>query len=213
MGDLSDDRAAFAKVVTALRPYLRDLVFAGGWAHRLLALHELANPVDFQPLATADADVAAPTRLEVRGPSIRALLQQAGFKEELSGDETPPVSEYRLGAEEGALYLEFLSPQMGGPNRRDGSVDATIAVGGVTAQKLKYLEILFYEPWLVQLNEANGFVGLGKEGVAVRVPNPAAYIMHKVLVLPERKSNKHPKTFSTSTIRFCCSPERSTSFA
>jgi Nucleotidyltransferase len=192
LAGISDDKAAFARVVTALRPYLGDVVFAGGWAHRLLALHELASPLDFQPVATADTDIATPGRLESRGLSIRELLQQAGFMEYLSGYETPPISGYRLGEEKGALYVEFLSPQSGGPNKRDGSSDATVAVAGVMAQELKYLEVLFSEPWSLQLNEANGFP-LGKEGVAVRVPNPAAYLMHKVLVLAERKLNKQAK--------------------
>jgi hypothetical protein len=190
--EFSEDSAAFARVVRALGPYLGDLVFVGGWAHRLLALHELASPLDFQPLMTPDADIATPPRLRARGPSIRDLLRQNGFKEELSGDETPPISAYRLGEEEGGLYIEFLAPQQGGPNRRDGTPDATVDVAGVTAQKLKYLEVLLAEPWLLQLNDANGFP-LGKDGVSVKVPNPAAYLMQKVLVLPERKQGKQAK--------------------
>lgn len=192
MPEPSEDRAAFAKVVMALGPYLRDLVFVGGWAHRLLALHELASPLNFQPLMTPDTDIATPPRLRARGPSIRHLLRENGFKEELSGDETPPISEYRLGEEDGALYIEFLAPQQGGPNRRDGTSDATVDVAGVTAQKLKYLEILLTEPWLLRLNDGNGFP-LGNEGASVKVPNPAAYLMHKVLVLPERKQEKQAK--------------------
>ncbi len=43
MAELGQDRAAFAQVVMALRPYLGELVFVGGWAHRLHALHELAS--------------------------------------------------------------------------------------------------------------------------------------------------------------------------
>ena len=192
MSEFTEDRSAFARVVAALRPYLDELVFVGGWAHRLFALHELASPLDFQTLMTADIDVATPARLRARGPLIRDLLRQNGFTEKLSGDETPPISEYRLGEEEGALYVEFLAPQLGGPNRRDGSPDATVDVSGITAQKLKYLEVLFAEPWSVQLNDANGY-DLGKDGASVKLPNPAAYVMQKVLVLPERKHGKQAK--------------------
>ena len=124
---------------------------------------------------------------------MRELLRQDGFHEDLSGDEIPPVSEYRLGAEEeGSLYVEFLAPQTGGPNKRDGSSDATVEIAGVSAQKLKYLEILFKLPWSVRLNDANGFP-LGPEGLQIRVPNPAAYVMQKVIVLPERKPSKQGK--------------------
>jgi len=131
--DSSQDSTAFARVVRALHPYLDELVFVGGWAHRLLALHELAGALDFQPLMTSDADIATPSRSRVQGSSMRDLLRQNGFTEELSGDERPPVTGYRLGEEEGALYVEFLAPQAGGPTRRDGSSDATIEVAGITA--------------------------------------------------------------------------------
>src|SRR5712692_4451773 len=73
----------------ALRPYLGELVFVGGWAHRLHALHELASRLDFQPLMTADTDIAARPGLRIRGSSIRELLQKNGFEEKLSGDENP----------------------------------------------------------------------------------------------------------------------------
>jgi len=85
--DSSQDRTAFARVVRALRPYLDELVFVGGWAHRLLALHELAGALDFQPLMTSDADIATEGRSRVQGSSMRDLLRQNGFTEELSGDE------------------------------------------------------------------------------------------------------------------------------
>jgi Nucleotidyltransferase len=190
--DSSQDRTAFARVVRALRPYLDELVFVGGWAHRLLALHELAGALDFQPLMTSDVDIATEGRSRVQGSSMRDLLRQNGFTEELSGDERPPVTEYRLGEEDGALYVEFLAPQAGGPTRRDGSSDATIEVAGITAQKLKYLEVLLTEPWRVRLNDANGFP-LGKDRISIKVPNPPAYLMHKVLVLRDRQSGKQPK--------------------
>jgi hypothetical protein len=187
-----DNRGAFARVVRSLDPYLGDLVFVGGWAHRLFALHELASPIDFQPLMTADTDIATPQRLRPRASSIRQLLQDNGFEEELSGDERPPVSEYRLGEEEGAFYVEFISPQAGGANKRDGSSDATVGIAGITAQKLKYLDVLFVHPWSVRLNASNGFP-LGKDGLTVKIPNAPSYLMHKVLVLRERKLDKQSK--------------------
>lgn len=109
MGALSD-REAFARLVTALEPYLDALVFVGGWAHRLFTLHELANPIDFNPLVTEDADIAAPLRLEVRAETIAQRLKAAGFAEELRGEDTPPISEYHLGGEEAGLYVEFSHP-------------------------------------------------------------------------------------------------------
>ena len=81
--------------------------------------------------------------------------------------------------------MEFLAAQSGGSDKRNGSSDATVEIAGISAQKLKYLEVLFKLPWSVRLNDANGFP-LGTEGLVIRVPNPAAYVMQKVLVGPSQ---------------------------
>lgn len=82
------ERAAFARLVKAVEPYLDALVFVGGWAHRLFAVHAFANPVNFEPLATDDADVAAPLRLEVRKETLAQRLKAAGFTVSLPIDRT-----------------------------------------------------------------------------------------------------------------------------
>ena len=84
----------------------------------------MARTPGFQPLMTEDADIAAPVRMQRKGESIAALLKRAGFAETFFGDETPPVSEYRIGDEDG-LYLEFLVPLLGSEHRRDRSRKAT----------------------------------------------------------------------------------------
>ena len=105
MTDARRDLEAFARAVEALGPYLDDLVFVGGWAHYLYTLMPEAAPLGFTPLTTDDADIAAPLRLRVRGKTIPELLIASGFEQRLSGDHTPPVSEYTLGDEESGFYL------------------------------------------------------------------------------------------------------------
>ena len=67
------DLASFARAVDALRPYLADLVFVGGWAHFLHTLLPEAMAVPFTPLMTHDADIAAPLRLGVREETMARL--------------------------------------------------------------------------------------------------------------------------------------------
>ncbi len=122
------DREAFARLVVALEPYRDVLVFVGGWAHRLFAFHEFASPTDFEPLATDDADLAAPLRLPVRQESLSERLRAAGFHEEFRGEDSPPISEYRLGEEGAGLYVEFLAPLIGAPTTRDGKPKDTAVV-------------------------------------------------------------------------------------
>ena len=186
------DRVAFARIVTALEPYLDVLVFVGGWAHRLYGFHELSSPLDFEPLATDDADLAAPLRLEVRAEPLAQLLRAAGFEEEFRGDDTPPISRYHLGEEGAGLFVEFLAPLIGSPTTRTGKPRDTVVVGGVTAQTLRYVDLLLEEPWTIRLSEQLGFP-VGAAGVQIRIPNPASFIAQKLLVLDRRTPEKRPK--------------------
>lgn len=191
MSDATRDLAAFARMVEALEPYLADLVFVGGWAHFLYTLRPEAAPIAFTPLTTQDVDVAAPLRLAPREQSIAQCLIAEGFEQRLSGDHVPPVSDYALGDEETGFYVEFLAPLEGGEVKRGGRQDATTRVGGVTAQKLRHLEILLSAPWQVSISREAGFPV--SRPTAIRIPNPAAYIVQKVLVLRKRKPNKLAK--------------------
>jgi len=185
------DLEAFSRTVEALGPYLDRLVFVGGWAHYLYTLRPEAAPLQFSPLTTKDADVVAPLDLESRGPTIAERLIDAGFKQELSGDHVPPVSSYALGDGAGGYYVEFLAPLIGGERRRDGRLDATAKVGGVSAQKLRHLDVLLLSPWQLTISPAQGFP-VGK-ATAIRIPNPASYLVQKVLVLRNRAPGRQAK--------------------
>lgn len=151
-----DDLAAFARLVDALRPWLRHVVVVGGWAHQLHRIHPRARVPPHQPLRTRDADVA----LSATPPSagdLAAALEAADFKGELVGEHTPPVAQYRLGGVDAGFYVEFLAPLRGDGLTRSGPNDATVAWAGVTAQRLRYVELLLACPWSVRLDESVGF--------------------------------------------------------
>ena len=191
MKDGRRDVDAFARTVEALGPYLSDLVFIGGWAHFLFTLRPEATTLPFTPLTTRDADVAAPLRLARREPTIAQLLIGAGFEQKLSGDHDPPVSEYALGDDTDGFYVEFLAPLLGGEVKRGGREDFTTSVGGVTAQTLRHLEILLMAPWIVTLDRESGFPV--SRPVAIQIPNPAAYMVQKVMALRKRTPGKQSK--------------------
>ena len=180
----------FARLVDAIRPWLKQLVFVGGWAHQLYRLHALASIPPHQPLRTRDADLAFSANARLPG-DIGAALRAADFREELSGEHTPPVSEYRLGDENQGFYVEFLAPLSGSGAKRGGAADATLAKAGVTAQKLRYLEVLLIGPWSIQLGRSTGFPL--RTPVNVRVANPVSFIAQKLLIRGRRKHNKVPQ--------------------
>ena len=60
------ENEAFARLIVAIEPWLREVVIIGGWAHQLYRLHPSAQTLDYVPLTTLDADVASPTLRSAR---------------------------------------------------------------------------------------------------------------------------------------------------
>lgn len=177
------DLAGFARLITALDPWLDQVVIIGGWAHRLYRLHPRAQNPDFAPLVTLDADIALPGKLSGRAPSIRELLAANGFVEDFLGDHKPPATHYRLKNEPGGFYAEFLTPLVGGELTRGGKSKATAQVAGVTSQQLRHLELLLSDPWSVELDPDEFRL---KQRRAVQIANPVTFLAQKLLMHRQR---------------------------
>ena len=119
---------------------------------------------------------------------IAAALQAAGFEKELLGEHTPPVTCYRLGEEDQGFYAEFLVPLQGSGYARQGGMDATVTTAGITAQKLRYLELLLVGPWTIRLGPDVG-VPLEKS-LDVRVANLVSFLAQKLLIQKYRPRAK-----------------------
>jgi hypothetical protein len=182
-----DDLAAFARLIDAVRPWLGDLVIVGGWAHRLHRFTSLAGSPGYRPITTKDADLAFGAHRTLSG-NIATALKAAGFEQELSGDEIPPVAAYRLAADDQGFFTEFLTPLLGDGTKRTGQADATTRVAGITAQKLRHLELLLASPWTLALSPDMG-VPVHTPAV-VRVANPVSFIAQKLLIHGRRKADK-----------------------
>jgi hypothetical protein len=185
-----DDLRSFTRLVDALAPWLNQVVIIGGWAHRLYRIHPLAQPLDYDPLATFDTDVAMPAELPEQAQSMRARLAESGFEEELLGDTRPPAVHYRLTAGNAGFYAEFLTPLIGSVNKR-GRRDATASIAGVSAQKLRYLELLLAVPWKVEVGTATGYPTTERH--VVQIPNPVAFLVQKLLIHDRREPSDRAK--------------------
>lgn len=181
-----DDLASFARLVDAVRPWHRHLVVVGGWAHRLHRLLPDARVPAHASIRTLDADLAFDTRTRLQG-DIGAALVAAGFREELATEHGPPVSWYRLG-EEGGFYTKFITPLLGSANRRDGTPDAAEPRAGVTAQKLRHVDLLVTAP--VPLVLAPGGEIPVAAAASVLVAHPACFIAQKLLIASRRTPAK-----------------------
>jgi hypothetical protein len=180
------DDQKFALLIDALGPHLDRVVVVGGWAHRLFRHHPLAQVVPYQPLLTRDTDVAIPPGVRVDDANLRDRLLARGFSEEFLGDDRPPVTHYRLGRDDAGFYVEFLTPLAGGEFTRDGTRDVTAAVAGISAQKLRHLDVLLIAPWTVALD-------LKGNSTRVMIPNPVSYIAQKLLISAKRKPAERAK--------------------
>lgn len=182
-----EDLENFGRLIEAIRQWLPHIIIVGGWAHRLHRLHPLATIQEYQPLRTRDVDLAFSPRAPLAG-DLRQALTKAGFKEELSGESTPPVAHYTLGAEELGFYAEFLTVLQGDGLRRDGQRDLTMSKAGITAQKLRYLDVLLISPWTVSLEPESDIQV--KRPIDILVPNPVSFIIQKLLIHGKRDAQK-----------------------
>jgi len=193
--------AFLAHVLWTFRPYLDRLVLVGGFAVRLYELHPRASQATIRVLRTFDADFAtANDRIPVVGESLTGLAEAAGFRRDFRGDHAPPViklvpKEAPAGPSGVDQYtIEFLSPLTGAPASRSGRVAATSDIQeGLTAQRLRYLDLLLEMPWSVSLA---GLPGIPKEyqAISVSLPHPGLFIVQKILIAKEpNRLDKRPK--------------------
>jgi hypothetical protein len=170
MIELTDEEAdVLRRLLRALRGVEPEFIIVGGQAARLLRFHPLASRLEWNALLTHDTDVATVDRGH-RGHNLAKAFETEGFTATLEGDDVPPRTHYLRGAAE----VELIVPAVA----RRHSTGATVKILGASAQKVKDLEPLLVEP--IELEVHN----VGR----VRVPNPAAYIIQKVLTLTNRRS-------------------------
>jgi hypothetical protein len=183
--------AGFARLIDSLSPWLEQVVIIGGWAHRLYRLHPSAQALDYPALTTLDTDVALPARLEVKEQDIHERLLANGFHEEFLGEDRPPATHYHLGGESSEFYAEFLTPLVGSAYSRRGRSNATARIGGVSSQRLRYIELLLNSPWQVTLDQSTVLSATGQ--FRVRVANPVAFIVQKMLIYQKRSPLQRAK--------------------
>jgi len=174
----------FRRVIRAIEPYLPDMVIAGGCANALYRYHPQATATPIPKPMTKDLDLACePASLGLAGRRPLAdLIRDAGLIARLFGQTNPPVMKFSLEGSETGPEVELLCPLVGTPQRTNEGEMQAIALqdGGVTAQPLRYLDLLLFEPWEIDLAQVPGFGDM--TGMPpLRIPRPLTYVMQKVL--------------------------------
>ena len=172
--------------LVALGDYLQDVVVVGGWVpHLYRAIWPSESPVEAR--RTFDLDAAVRGLLPVRQPSrLDVLLAAEGYKPILGGANGLAAQIYQSPPASDLLPIEFLAPLIG---RRE---EATVEIQeGVTAQALRYLNILLENTFEVRVN-AEAVAGSAGE-LTVRIPIPGAYVFHRGLIHPGGISRRRGK--------------------
>lgn len=134
----------------------------GSWCYRLYQKH-LGAP-QF-PIRTQDVDFLIPYPYRGRTSSFINELEQLGFRYDFNSDGTL----YLYNTE---LRIEFLTVMKG------RGLEGTIKIKelGISVTALRFVNLLFENPLTI------------REGsLAVRVPNPANFCLHKLLIASRRK--------------------------
>ena len=182
-----EDMEAFARLVTALRPWLGQLVVVGGWAHRLHRFHRLATPPDHLPLRTRDADLAFSPDEALAG-DVRTALTDAGFTEQLFGDDAPPATHYRT-RRGGRRVLRGVPDTS--LRQRDEAREARCHRVGQPASRRRSCGTWTFcslKPWSVRVGPERE-VPIAAD-VELFVPNPTSFIVQKLLIHSDRPPHK-----------------------
>jgi len=175
----------FADAIEALQPYLDEIVCVGGCANALYRFHEHASDVTWGFLGTMDFDAAVPQPLPLKDrPPVAKLMDDIGFKELTCGNADDAVIKYGPDDDNSAVDLEFLC-DLSGLSKTDQSRAAVSVQEGLYAQPLRYLAMSLNNTWRIDLGKVPGFRKL--KGVTVQVPNPAAYVVSKILIRGEKR--------------------------
>lgn len=152
--------------------------------HAFVVLGNLLGVRWESSLRTQDVDIAADPRLDVVVPGVGADLPSAleslemGFLPVHGLDRTSPSTSFKVRGQ--SLRVDLLTPAVRGQSR-----PVSLPRFAAAAQPVRFLDYLIEVP--VRAAAINGGV------VAVNVPDPARFALHKLIVAVERPTVSQSK--------------------
>jgi hypothetical protein len=175
-----ENRPLFLKIITALHEaeVLENLVLIGSWCLPIYSRH-FNDPPEIPLLRTVDIDFLIPNPPRIKAKAdLPALLKRFGFDEAYS-----PLGGFSKFVHP-ELEIEFLTPERGRGKDKPYQIEAL----KISAQGLRYLGL------------AQDFsIELPYEGIKVRVPEPGAFVLLKILTSGKRPDRaKQERDMSTA---------------
>ena len=160
--------------IAPLRKFFTELTKRGLWEEELeivgswcFILYQRYLDVPYYPLGTRDLDILIPLPYKGKELDISKLLKELGFNENFNPDGSMFFTGY-------SLKIEFLAPKKGKEKDKPQYVKSL----GITPQLLRLMNILLEESTILKIGR----------GMNVRVPAPAAFLLHKLLVALRRNA-------------------------
>jgi len=156
--DLVDPLVAILRKLTEEKAWDAGFEIIGSWCFLLYQRH---LPMEKYPFKTEDLDILIPRPFKGRAFDLSDFLQRLGFTQHFN----PDGSTFFAG---NGMKVEFLAKE--GRPRKKGARETKVF--GVTPQELRFLEILFKETLVLKV----------ARGVRVKLPAPAAFLIHKLVI-------------------------------
>lgn len=159
---------------------LSRMVLIGSWC--LVAYREYFRSVGaLHAIRTRDIDfLVPPSSVFPVNVNVPELMKDLGFLVGFRGEQGAMMLEHP------ELMIEFLVPDRG----RGGHMTRDLPQLGMNAQALRYMDIALMKTLPLNIG-----------GIPVIVPHPAAFALHKLLIVPRRKTaEKRNRDFETAVL-------------
>ena len=161
--ELTEPLKEFLRIMTKEKMWNEGIEIVGAWC---FALYQKFLPIRKYPLKTVD--ILIPYPYKGKAFNLSDYLKQLGFEEHINPDH----SVYYTGF---GIKIEFLAPQLG----KGRGESPFIRKLGISPQMLRFMNLLFMESFELSISK----------GIKVRVPAPAAFMLHKILIADRRKES------------------------
>ena len=146
---------------------LKDVVLIGSWCIPFYKDYFRSTNYSLS-LRTRDVDFLVPSTTKFkRKIDLSKLFEDLGFVVGFKGEEGYIILEHP------DLAIEFLVPEKG----RGSNKPFDLPHLGVNAQQLRYLQVL-----------SQDIIKVKREGLVVKLPHPALFALHKLIVAQVRKN-------------------------
>jgi hypothetical protein len=167
------------KTLWVLRDYLPEIVVGGGWAPFLYHRY-LFRGSDREPVFTRDIDLLVKPVVPVIGnKTIDKVLVEAGLQAVFKSTDHPSLIHYEGQIEGLEVEIEFLTDLTGSETAVVKKVQPDLH-----AEALRYVSLVVEN--VTELTIDDFPLAEGNGPMHVRVPTPAAYILHKGLIYRRR---------------------------